>query len=156
VEGIAWRGRGTLPVEVRVGKRAANETDRGGVLEKLAAMAKRLPDVEEGVACAGTVVESRTMKVKGKAFLFLRAGQAMVKLDGSLPEAEKAAKKSPGCIFPGSGGWTKILFKDGPPEMPLMERWIRESYGLVAGPKAAPKRPVARKSVSVNVRTKRK
>ena len=39
--------------------------------DDLHSIAAKLPDVEEGVACAGTSLEKRTMKVRGKAFLFL-------------------------------------------------------------------------------------
>ncbi len=93
-------------------------------MTELHAIAMKLPGVQEGVACAGTVVESRTIKVNGKAFLFLRKAQAMLKLDGSLAEARSLATKEPERYFPGSGG---------KPPMSVMKRWIAESYGLYAG-----------------------
>ncbi len=102
-------------------------------MTELHAIAMKLPGVQEGVACAGTVVESRTIKVNGKAFLFLRKAQAMLKLDGSLAEARSLATKEPERYFPGSGGWVKIVWGDQKPPMSVMKRWIAESYGLYAG-----------------------
>jgi hypothetical protein len=48
-------------------------------IQSLRQIALRLPGTEEGVACAGTSLEKRTIKVRGKAFLFLGAGDAMLK-----------------------------------------------------------------------------
>src|SRR5713226_4595552 len=46
-------------------------------LRALRRAALRHPDVEEGLACKGTVIESVTFKVQGKAFLFLRPEKGM-------------------------------------------------------------------------------
>ena len=48
--------------------------------ETLRRVALRYPEAEEGVACEGTAAEKRTIKARGKAFLFLGATGAMLKL----------------------------------------------------------------------------
>jgi hypothetical protein len=110
----------------------------------LSKIAAALPDVEQGIACEGTAVESRTFKVNGKAFVFLRPGNAMVKLDASLEEAKKVSKGDPR-VKPGSGGWTIIRLDDGGPPLPLMKQWITESFGLQAGAAKTPRKPAPRK-----------
>ena len=103
----------------------------------LARFALGLAGVEESVACAGTVIEKRTAKVRGKAFLFLGPADAMLKLRESLPEASALAKKEPHCYRAGAGGWVSIRWAEGaPPPIALMKRWIEESHGLYAA--AAP------------------
>lgn len=52
----------------------------------LGKIALALPDVEQGIACAGTALESRTYRTKDKAFLFVSAKQARLKLE-ALPAA---------------------------------------------------------------------
>ena len=91
--------------------------------------ASELPDVEEGVACEGTAVESRTFKVQGKAFLFLRPRTAMLKLGESAMEAAGMGEKEPGRYRVGAGGWATITLDDewSPPPR-VMARWIAESY----------------------------
>jgi hypothetical protein len=124
-------------------KKLSGKANGPGTLKKLAAIAVRLPDAEQGVACEGTVVESSTMKVNGKAFLFLRQSQAMLKLGKSLAEAAAIGESEPEAVRAGAGGWVKVMFEDGPPPMPRMERWIRESYGLFADLKATKTRRAA-------------
>jgi hypothetical protein len=98
----------------------------------LARFALGLAGVEESIACAGTVIEKRTAKVRGKAFLFLGPSDAMLKLRELLPEASKLAKKDPR-IRAGAGGWVSVRWAEGaPPPLPLMKRWIRESHALFA------------------------
>ena len=111
---------------------------RPSTMEALWAAATRHPRVEAGVACAGTVVESRTAKVGGKAFLFLRPQDARFKLAAS---AATAARPRSGCKV-GAGGWCHVVLgtADSPP-LDVTERWIAESYGLMAGPEAPAKRP---------------
>jgi predicted DNA-binding protein (MmcQ/YjbR family) len=87
--------------------------------------ALRHPETEEGVACEGTPLEKRTVKVKGKAFLFLGATDAMVKLDASRAEAKRLGLKV------GSGGWVKVTF-DGATKVETLKKWIDESYRLMA------------------------
>ena len=93
--------------------------------------ATRTPGVESGVACAGTAVETRTAKVRGKAFLFLRPQDARFKLAASAAEASRPGS---GCKV-GAGGWCHVVLgaADTPP-LEVMERWIAESHGLMAAP----------------------
>jgi hypothetical protein len=94
--------------------------------------ALRLPNTTEGVACAGTVLESRTIKTNNKAFVFLRSAEARLKLAGSLAEARRLAVKQPARYAAGAGGWVKIVFADDTPR-DVLERWISESYQLIGG-----------------------
>ena len=63
--------------------------------KRLRAAAMKLPDTEEGIACAGTSLEKRTIKVRGKAFLFIGQTDAMLKLSDSLPIATNLAAQHP-------------------------------------------------------------
>jgi hypothetical protein len=97
-------------------------------MQALRTAALRYPGTEEGVACEGTPIESRTVKAKNKAFLFLTIGHARVKLRESLPEATKLAQKEPNHFQVGSGGWVKATFSDdGSTPRDVLERWIGES-----------------------------
>jgi predicted DNA-binding protein (MmcQ/YjbR family) len=112
------------------------------LIDALRAVALKLPDVEEGVACKGTVVESSTVKVRGKAFLFVNQAHARLKLGPSLVEAAALASKHPGLYQAGAGGWVRITINlsDQPP-LDLLQRWIDESYRLFAPSKPAAMRP---------------
>jgi hypothetical protein len=119
-------------------------------IEALRAIASRYPDIEEGIACKGTVVESITCKVRNRAFLFLRPAAVMLKLRESLGEAAGMAQKEPGRYSAGSGGWVTVREPDAAPlPMDMMKRWIGESYGLMSesapAPKAVPRKKAARK-----------
>jgi hypothetical protein len=103
-------------------------------MQALRRAALRYPGTEEGVACEGTPVESRTVKARNKAFVFLTIGHARLKLRDSLPEATKLAQKRPDQLQVGSGGWVKAtLSADGSTPIDVLERWIGESYRLMAG-----------------------
>ena len=105
--------------------------------------ALRYPEAEEGIACAGTAIEKRTVKARNKAFLFLGVSDAMLKLGESLAEAKRLAAKEPGRYSVGSGGWVKVTFGDDA-ALPLdvLERWIGESYRLLV---PEPKKKAAKK-----------
>jgi hypothetical protein len=110
-------------------------TDKG-ILAGLRDAAMRHPDVTEGAACVGTVLESRTLKIGKSAFLFLRSGEGRLKLEASLDEANRLQRLDPGHYTVGSGGWVKFVWTDdGGPDPRLLERWIAESYHLIAGPR---------------------
>jgi hypothetical protein len=110
------------------------------VLEPLRRIALRHADVVEDVACKGTAVESAAFKIRGRMFLSLRPAAAMVKLDGSLSEAVRLARAEADRYRPGSQAWTTITLGDCPaPPIALMERWIAESYDLMAAAKPARK-----------------
>ena len=107
-------------------------------MDALWAAATRHPRVEAGVACAGTAVESRTAKVGGRAFLFLRQEDARFKLAASAAEA---SRKGSGCKV-GAGGWCHVLLgAEDAPSLGVMERWIAESYELMAAPAPSKKKP---------------
>jgi hypothetical protein len=106
--------------------------------DMLRKLALSLPDTEEGVACEGTPLESRTVRAKKKAFLFLGKKDGMcqvrLKLDGSLADAAKRAKKEPERVKVGAKGWVLVrLPADEAPPKGLFEVWIRESYEAVVG-----------------------
>lgn len=98
-------------------------------------IAAKLPDVEEGIACAGTSIERRTMKVRGKAFLFLGATDAKFKLQDALKEASQFAEDHPDSCRVGSSGWVDLTFGDDrtTPPTSVLKRWIAESHSLFAG-----------------------
>jgi len=87
-----------------------------------------LEGAEEGIACAGTAIESRTIKVGGKAFLFLGAKDIRLKLTASIAAAKKLAKKNADLYTVGAGGWTKIALGGKEPPLALLEGWALESY----------------------------
>jgi hypothetical protein len=102
-------------------------------LASLRASAMSHPDVTEGVACEGTEIESRTLKVGRSAFLFLRAHEGRLKLDTSLEEAQRLQSQEPGRYVVGSKGWVKFAWSDERgPDTRLLERWIAESYRLLS------------------------
>jgi hypothetical protein len=111
---------------------------RRPTMDALWATATRHPRVEAGVACAGTALECRTAKVGGKAFLFLRQEDARFKLGVS---AKEASRPGSGCKV-GAGGWCHVLLagEDAPP-LDVMQRWIAESYALMAASATAKRKP---------------
>lgn len=123
--------------EVGMGKQSAKNSKP---LPALRQAALKYPEAEEGIACAGTSLEKRTIKVRNKAFLFLGAADAMLKLQESIPEATKLAEGEPTRYKVGASGWVTIKF-DGENALPLdvLTRWIDESYRLLA-----PKKLVAK------------
>jgi hypothetical protein len=101
--------------------------------DTLQQLAMRFPNAEEGIACAGTSLESRTVKVANKAFLFLGKKEVRLKLGDSLGEATKLAAKEPSRYEVGLHGWVKLTISDDtPPSLELLARWIAESYRLLA------------------------
>jgi hypothetical protein len=88
--------------------------------------ARALPDADEGLACIGTALESRTYLVNKKAFLFVGKKEARLKLETSIDEATRLG------FAVGSNGWVKLPL-DGLPPAPVVRRWVKESHGLVAG-----------------------
>lgn len=104
-----------------------------GAIEALRRFALALPGTDEGVACAGTALEKRTLRTGGKAFLFLGRGDAMLKVGASLAEARRFAAKDPAGCRAGGGGWVTVrIGEDAVVPLPVLERWIAESHGLMA------------------------
>ena len=106
----------------------------------IAAIARSLPDVTEGIACAGTKLESVTYQVRKKSFLFVSATELRLKLDASVAEAQRLG------FTVGANGWVTARV-DVLPNLAVIRKWIAESHALAGGLKlaAAPKRPPARR-----------
>jgi hypothetical protein len=126
---------------------ARHKSTRSEIMQALRRIALGYPEAQEGIACEGTPVEKRTIKARNKAFLFLGVDNAMVKLGESLAEATALATKERHHYKVGAHGWVTATFGDEPPPPGLLERWIDESYRLLA-PKqllaALPERPATR------------
>ena len=105
--------------------------------QTLRSLALQFPAAEEGIACAGTASEKRTIKVRGKAFLFLGANDLMLKVRDSLPEATDAASRAAGEVVVGIRGWITVKNLDLIPLAQLV-RWLHESYRLFAPKKLIP------------------
>lgn len=105
----------------------------GETAQALRRAALRYPEVEEGIACKGTPLECATFKARNKAFLFVGAAEAKVKLRESQAEATKLASEQPSRYKIGPQGWATVRFSDAePPPLELPARWIDESYRAVA------------------------
>lgn len=111
----------------------------GNPMQELRKAALNYPEVEEGVSCDKAAFQARE-----KAFLFMGSDDysyhALLKLGESLPEATKLARKQPHHYKVGGHDWVTATFglDQSPPEG-LLEKWIDESYRLLA-----PKRLVAK------------
>lgn len=105
------------------------------MMKTLKAFAQSLPDATEGIACEGTALEKSTFKAGGKAFLFLSAQDAMMKLGESLAEATALAAKEPEGCRVGAHGWATITFAVSSISQDQLVRWVEESYRLLAGAK---------------------
>lgn len=92
----------------------------------LSSIARSLGDVEQGIACAGTALESRTFTSGKKAFLFVSKEQARLKLAASAAEARALG------FAVGSGGWATLPL-DELPAAAVLRRWVAESHALVSG-----------------------
>jgi hypothetical protein len=93
----------------------------------LGKIALALPGVEQGIACAGTALESRTYLTKKKAFLFVSKKQARLKLDASAPQARRSG------FAVGANGWVTLAL-DALPAASVLRRWVAESHSLASGP----------------------
>ena len=112
------------------------------------AFASELPDVEEGIACEGTVIEKVTFKVRKKAFLFLGTKDLMLKLSDSRAEAEKLASKEPARFKVGASGWVSVQLEGDPPRA-ILEKWIAESHrGYAENTKRTPTKQATAKKKS--------
>lgn len=91
----------------------------------LGKIALALPEVVQGIACAGTALESRTYQTSKKAFLFVSKKQARLKLDESVKQATKLG------FAVGANGWVTLPL-DALPAGTVVKRWIAESHTLVS------------------------
>jgi hypothetical protein len=105
-------------------------------MQTLRKFALKLPDTTEGVACAGTALESRTVRTRDKAFLFLRPTELRLKLGASLPDASKRAARDPDHFQAGTGGWVQVKFAGATDPIAVLQDWIAESHALYAAAKA--------------------
>jgi predicted DNA-binding protein (MmcQ/YjbR family) len=84
----------------------------------------------------------RTLKVKGKAFVFMALTGEGLSISVKLPQSNSAALMMPFASPTGYGlgksGWVSALFgaRDTPP-IELLRQWIAESYRAVAPKKLA-------------------
>jgi hypothetical protein len=105
-----------------------------GPKDALGRIASRLDGVTEGVACAGTKIESKTYCVGGRAFLFVGAADPTVvrfKVASLAAAARKAGAEA------GKGGWAKLVLDGALPAR--LGDFVAESYALVGGGKATPR-----------------
>lgn len=130
--------------------------------EVLRQAAMQYPEAVAGIACAGTTLEKQTIKVRNKAFLFLGANDAMLKLSDSLTVATELAATEPNRFKVGAHGWVTITFVEGqsPPNAPLKD-WVSESYRLLAPKQLVatlserPKSPIMESTHQAGTRKKR-
>ncbi|MEM7325013.1 MAG: MmcQ/YjbR family DNA-binding protein [Actinomycetota bacterium] len=111
----------------------APEAFQHAVSDRIRRHALTFPEVEEGTSCV-----NRAFKAGGKNFVFLGEKDAecniRLKLGESVPEVEAlAAASEPGRFDVGKGGWAMIRFPpDQPPDDADLERWVTESFLLLA------------------------
>jgi hypothetical protein len=122
-------------------------------MQVLLEYALRLPQTEEGIACEGTALESHTVKVKKRAFLFVRAAEARLKLAASLKEAAALAAQQPERYSVGPHGWVLIKLEESSPyPLSVLKRWVKESCLLLGNSNtpsttpSAPSRKLKKKS----------
>ncbi len=109
----------------------AETTFESTLLRRLRDRAVGYPEVNEGSSCV-----NRAFKARKKNFLFLGEKpdnrRIMLKLGPSLDEAEGVVGGRDGCTV-GTNGWVTLnLAADGDVDAKLLERWVEESYRLLA------------------------
>ena len=85
--------------------------------------------------------------------------KAMVKLQRSMPEAAKLARKDPDCYEVGSTGWVTARFTaEKPWPRKLWVKWLDESYELssTAAPGRKPAKKKAPKKAALTKRVAKK
>lgn len=114
--------------------------DPASLAGRLRARAMSFPEATEDFAWG-----ERAIKVRGKAFLFMRVeGNALsfsVKLPTSAAEALEQRGAEPTGYGLGKHGWVTVAVdtsRDAP--LPMYERWLAESYDAVAPKKLAKQR----------------
>ena len=113
----------------------------------LGAIALALANVEQGTACVGTALESRTYSIGKKSFLFISRKDARLKLSKSTAEAKRLG------LDVGANGWVKLAL-DALPVASVLKRWIAESHAL-AGEATAGKRIAAKGAARHRMGSKR-
>lgn len=113
------------------------EQFRYALSEQIRNHAMSFPETEEGTSCV-----NRAFKAGGKNFVFLGEKDdecnMRLKLDASIPEIRERAKGEERQWDVGKGGWTMLrLDPDSPPPAEDLERWITESFLLLAPKKVS-------------------
>ncbi len=117
---------------------AATEEFQHAISSTIREHALSLPETDEGTSCV-----NRAFKAGGKNFVFLgeKDGECNVrlKLADSIPEIEALAASDDERTWDvGMGGWTMLRFPpDDPPETENLQRWITESFMLLAPKKVS-------------------
>ncbi len=111
---------------------ATDEQFQHAVSETIRDHAMTFPQTEEGSSCV-----NRAFKAGGKNFAFLGEKEdhcnLRLKLNSSIPEVTALAKEDPERWQVGTGGWTLLRFPpDDPPATDDLERWVTESFLLLA------------------------
>jgi hypothetical protein len=109
-----------------------NERFEHTISETIRAHAMTFPETVEGASCV-----NRAFKAGGKNFVFLGEKtdecNIRLKLAASIPEIEALAEHDPDHWQVGKGGWAMLRFApDHPPPVADLERWITESFHLLA------------------------
>ncbi len=97
------------------------------VSEQVRAIALGYPSVTEGSSCV-----NRAFKAAGKNFAFLGEKDGDCRLRVKLGPSLADVTDDP-IVDVGSAGWTMVQFSgDDPPDLARLERWVDESYRLLA------------------------
>lgn len=105
--------------------------------------AMSLPETEEGTSCV-----NRAFRARKKAFAYVGMKpdvyRVMVKLGESADDAVALQKERPDNFKPGMHGWTTVILPhDEVPPGRMLERWVEESYRLLAHPSLVAQLPEA-------------
>lgn len=114
-----------------------SETFQHRVSQAIRDHAMSLPETEEGTSCV-----NRAFKAGGKNFAFLGEKpdhcSLRLKLDASTGEIRTRAETEGRDWNVGSHGWTMLKFgPDDPPSTDDLQRWVTESFLLLAPKKVA-------------------
>ena len=112
-------------------------------MQAIRAFAMQYPEVEAGTSCNKTAFRTRN-----KAFLFMGQKDGsynlMLKLRDSEDEASLLGSKQTGRYKVGSHGWVTVVLPENEfPPSGLLERWIDESYRLLAHKKLVAMLPLS-------------
>jgi predicted DNA-binding protein (MmcQ/YjbR family) len=114
--------------------------DPASLAGRLRARAMSFPEATEDFPWG-----ERAIKVRGKAFLFMRVEGNALSFSVKLPTSAAEALEEPGTEPTGYGlgkhGWVTVVVdttRDAP--LPTYERWLAESYDAVAPKKLAAQR----------------
>lgn len=102
------------------------------VSDSIRTHAMSFPKTEEGSSCV-----NRAFKAGGKNFVFVGEKDELcnvrLKVDASIPELTALAADDPDSWQVGKAGWALLRFApDNPPAAEDLERWVTESFMLLA------------------------